>query len=115
MVRMLDADELIGENINGHILSQVLSTSVRKNSTQLIDGLKMMNGVLKTEHLEVSQINEIDVRDIISRADNLRIGGDLFLGRGVDVGGDVLVNGTVDGIQMARELFVSDNVHREYS
>ena len=68
-----------------------------------------------TEALNAKQINGILVEDVLVRSDQQpKITGNLTINNNVNVVGDIIVGGTVNGIDFSRELLTSNDTHGRY-
>ena len=108
-IQQLHASNLTVERINGQSFEFVLNDVVRTNSDRVIESVKII-GTLSAEAVTAERVNGILVKDALVDGD-LHIFGDLTIYNTVKVSGDVLVNGTVNGIDLDSQLMTFDQLH----
>jgi ribulose 1,5-bisphosphate synthetase/thiazole synthase len=102
------------EKLNGLPFDPLVTDVVRLDSERMIESLVLM-GTLTTEALSAKQINGILVEDVLLRSDQQpKITGNLTINNNVSVVGDIIVGGTVNGIDFSRELLTSNDTHGRY-
>jgi hypothetical protein len=108
-IQQLNATDMTVERINGQSFEFVLNDVVRTNSDRVIENVKII-GTLSTEAVTAHRVNGILVEDALVDGD-LHISGDLTIYNTVKVSGDILVNGTVNGIDLDNQLMTLDQLH----
>ena len=113
-MNQLEVTKMSIEKLNGLPFDPLVTDVVRLDSERMIESLVLM-GTLTTEALSAKQINGILVEDILVRSDQQpKITGNLTINNNVNVVGDIIVGGTVNGIDFSRELLTSNDTHGRY-
>lgn len=113
-MNQLEVTKMSIEKLNGLPFDPLVTDVVRLDSERMIESLVLM-GTLTTEALSAKQINGILVEDVLLRSDQQpKITGSLTINNNVSVVGDIIVGGTVNGIDFSRELLTSNDTHGRY-
>jgi hypothetical protein len=113
-MNQLEVTKMSIEKLNGLPFDPLVTDVVRLDSERMIESLVLM-GTLTTEALSAKQINGILVEDVLLRSDQQpKITGNLTINNNVSVVGDIIVGGTVNGIDFSRELLTSNDTHGRY-
>lgn len=113
-MNQLEVTKMSIEKLNGLPFDPLVTDVVRLDSERMIESLVLM-GTLTTEALSAKQINGISVEDVLVRSDQQpKITGNLTINNNVSVVGDIIVGGTVNGIDFSRELLTSNDTHGRY-
>ncbi|KAJ8045071.1 Thrombospondin-type laminin G domain and EAR repeat-containing protein [Holothuria leucospilota] len=113
-ITFLDDVDFVGDS-NNRDLSEWAATVVTTNTNQDINGTKVFAGLLKsdnpiqvTENLALETAFGVNLtewtEDIVYRDENKTISGKKIFKDEVDVEGDIIVDGTVDGIDISEEI-----------
>ena len=113
-MNQLEVTKMSIEKLNGLPFDPLVTDVVRLDSERMIESVVLM-GTLTTEALSAKQINGILVEDVLVRSDQQpKITGNLTINNNVNVVGDIIVGGTVNGIDFSRELLTSNDTHGRY-
>ena len=111
LIGKLHVLDLSLEQLNGYDYDATVNDIVRKDSDRVVESLKVLTGNLITNSLNAATINGIAVGDFVTGTEGVHITGDLHVDNSVFVSGDVHVNGTVNGIDLGRQLVtMSDSI-----
>ncbi len=114
LINQLEVTKLSVEKLNGLPFDPFVTDLVRLDSERMIESLVLM-GTLTTDALSAKQINGILVEDILVNSDeHPKITGNLIINKNVSVVGDVIVGGTVNGIDLSSEILTSNDTHGKY-
>lgn len=108
-IQQLNASDLTMERVNGQSFEFVLNDLVRANSDRVIESVKII-GTLSADAVMADRVNGILVEDALLDGD-LHISGDLTVYNTAKVSGNVLVNETVNGIDLDSQLMTLDQLH----
>lgn len=93
------------EQLNGYDFDFTVNDIVRRDSDRIVESLKLITGKLNTSALNAARINAIPVEDlIVATEDVIHITGDLHMQSNVSSTGDVSISGSVNGIDLDRQL-----------
>jgi ribulose 1,5-bisphosphate synthetase/thiazole synthase len=114
LINQLEVTKLSVEKLNGLPFDPLVTDVVRLDSERMIESLVLM-GTLTTDALSAKQINGILVEDVLVKSDkHPKITGNLIVNNNVSVVGDVIVGGTVNGIDLSSEILTSNDTHGKY-
>lgn len=108
-IQQLNVSDLVVDRLNGQPFDFIMEDMVRQNSDRVIESVKII-GTLSADAITAHQVNRIRVEDALVDG-HMHISGDLTIYNTATVSGDVLVNGTVNGIDLDSELFTFDDLH----
>jgi ribulose 1,5-bisphosphate synthetase/thiazole synthase len=114
LINQLEVTKLSVEKLNGLPFDPLVTDVVRLDSERMIESLVLM-GTLTTDALSAKQINGILVEDVLVKSDkHPKITGNLIVNNNVSVVGDVIVGGTVNGIDLSSEILTSNDTLGKY-
>jgi ribulose 1,5-bisphosphate synthetase/thiazole synthase len=114
LINQLEVTKLSVEKLNGLPFDPLVTDVVRLDSERMIESLVLM-GTLTTDALSAKQINGILVEDVLVKSDkHPKITGNLIVNNNVSVVGDVIVGGTVNGIDLSSEILTSNDTYGKY-
>lgn len=114
LINQLEVTKLSVEKLNGLPFDPLVTDVVRLDSERMIESLVLM-GTLTTDALSAKQINGILVEDVLANSDkHPKITGNLIVNNNVSVVGDVIVGGTVNGIDLSSEILTSNDTYGKY-
>lgn len=109
IIERLSALNLSLEWLNGQDFNNLVTDIVQRDSERLMESLRVM-GTLTTDALAAVRVNGFLVEDAATSNNEVHIVGDLLIDDYVQVNGDVLVEGTVNDIDLSEQLVTPEHL-----
>ena len=102
LIEQLEAVELSLNKLNDLDFNELVKDVVQRDSDQIMKNLKII-GTLTTSALNATRVNGILVQDAATNQKGIRFK-DLVIKNDVQVNFDIVVDGTVNGVDLSHQL-----------